>query len=252
LSGGRFLVWGGVTADSRDAAELEFSSDGAVYSLEDDLWTLLPEAPLAARIGGRAALVSDTTVLVYGGSGRVGSARPLDAATYDLATGGWAPAPPPPDRAVVARAGTTVYAVGPAGVAERDAAGEWSPVGPAPGPVERVTDVAAVGGLLLVVTDLGLFSYDPTDTAWSAIEGAVDAAEVLTFDDEVVVWSQGGPAAWSYRGGGLSALDVPDALEAREGAASCLVERGLLVWGGWLLRDTARVGSDHGYLIARR
>ena len=91
-TGREMVVWGGTRAETDGAAGW---ADGAAYDPASDRWRPIPEAPIGARIDFGAAWTGEELVIV-GGVGMYGAARPGMAAAYSPADDRWRLLPEPP------------------------------------------------------------------------------------------------------------------------------------------------------------
>lgn len=89
-TGERMLVWGGYGRS--ESCRPCLRSDGAVYDLNTDSWTLMSPSPLTGR-GAHRAVWTGKEMLVWGG---FGTTEQNDGATYNPASDTWARLSPSP------------------------------------------------------------------------------------------------------------------------------------------------------------
>jgi hypothetical protein len=254
--GSYVLVWGGAgdLIAASDPSDFVYYDDGALYSLTEDTWTVLPDAPLEARRDA-AAVALGRQVLIAGGE-RAGSGPALAAAILDVTANEWELIAEPPASSVIAAVSGAFTSFAPGGVRTyRQVTDMWGIVASAPVDPFLPDLVAPYGPKdAVVVQRTQAWIWRSDSNAFESLgEVPVDnVGFVGAVENRVVVWDESGPAAALYEPTNeeWDRLDPPNSFESRTGtAALCLTVDVLTAWSGWHDSESARIARDTGYRL---
>lgn len=232
MVGSRWVLWGG-SKGKPARGEQSLSDDGAVYDLERGEWQPLPEAPLAPRQSAEALPAAGGLVVQRGfgkaefdvrydtdeSDGRESASGGLtkhnprfdDAARFDFDDADWAPAPPTDGTAADLDGDDPTVLAGPWSRPVQWDEGTWRGLDP------------------------------PADGATSVVRAQGETAAINHDDADETPTRLGG----SLRDGGtwhpLAEADVV----RRRGPTVVPTDRGVLVWGGEVLRAPGEQAHDH-------
>lgn len=194
-TGSELLVWGGFSGDQIQ----ELYGDGAAFTPATGRWRLLPDSPLAPRMG-QTTVWTGSQMLIWGGDTRVGATASQaagDGAAYDPATNSWSLLPPAP---ISPRA---------------DAIGVWTGA-------EMIVLGGQPSGAATLPEDGDGAVYDPASGSWQSLPAPVPPhghplmwSTAIQAGGELVAWSQW----WAFRSTGPNSstgswgVDVFDYLE---------------------------------------
>lgn len=245
-----FFVWGGHdgTIASQDPDDFTYYADGAILNLNSTTWETLPPSPLSPRANPRV-LPTGRSFLVYGGEPPPGpdSDRLQAAARYDIDSGTWeSVAAPPLGSFVVDSDGLVAFSS--EGVHRYDTSTDrWVLDAAYPDDIHAPENISADGQRVAGGSGSDVWIFDSEFLVLP--EAPVGSLDYIGWvGGDVVIWDYEDRAAAIYDNASHEwrRHDAPASIETRVGSSICATESSLLVWAGWIRRDTFFLATDSG------
>ncbi len=250
------LVWGGAgdISAAQDPTDFVYYTDGALYSLDNGTWTLLPEAPLVGRSDAAMVAVGNLALVAGGEAAGIGPVH--GAALFDVAALDWRPIAEPPHSSVIAAMSGDFASFSPDGVTVyQSPTDSWETVA-APPTESFVPNLATQYGAddAVVVQETRAWIWRSGARAFEDL-GTIpvdNVTYVSASGERIVVWDESIPAAAVYEPGDSAweRLDPPNSFESRVGTAGlCLNGDTLTTWSGWHESEATQLARDTGYRL---